>query len=520
MKVLLVLILFSVYLCISVNPFDLTNKNGDIIVGQYLVFFNTACLAETNYDVIDEFLALFTCYNFNTKLVDLYPDIGDYFIVVNKDELCDYNDNTQIEFPYFCINSIEQDAWGTVDSSECACTSRNVNPSVFYNLDSLTPHIDNGIEFVQCISGYDPGFDIIVMDSGIDATHEEFDNIVYQRIFDAYPGDKKLYFHGTHVAGIIVGQNYGVFRAQNTKVKLLDVRVIDSSPSVNMCDFTNGYKAIIDYLQNNPQRNAIINFSIRWDNSEIFDKLLALMRQNGGIMFASAGNKAVQSCLQSPSSSSDTFSVGSLDKNFDQSWFSNYGACVNIWAPGENITSAYVGGGSYSVTGTSMAAPLVAGVAANILMTNPQFNVDDIRRKLLSLFNGAEYDVNFDRPDIDPEYKIFPQYTAPVLNQPRVQGSCKLYMYDSYAYNGHNNDRYAYNGNDAYGYNNDRYAYKGNDAHGYNNDRYAYNSEYKNNRYGYREYGYNRYQKNEYEGKGYKKKGYWKKGGNNEKHRG
>eukprot|EP01083_Nonionella_stella_P071896 193430_1 len=402
---------------IEQKPFVLKRKYSNAIDGEYLIFFDSDCLAKEskkNTDVQQHFLDLFECYPLNTKKIDLFPDIDDHWIVVNHQSNCNLNDDTNIDFLDYCIDSVEQNRRSKVldssyKSSECTCSSRSVEDRL-YNLDSLTPQITDGFEFVQCESDYDPGFDLIIMDTGINNKHPEFQGIRYERIYDADEGNA-ISRHGTHVAGTFCGLTYGAFRAKNTKVKLVDVRAVDSDNHIDKCAYINSYGAIIHYLRDK-KRKAIINISLGDVKGEDLDlsfnkhiKFLKMIRESGGIVITSAGNDNTDACNQQPAASRDTIAVGNVDADFNKAPKSNYGRCVDIWAPGDKIWSANVAGGAIVLSGTSMSSPLVAGVAANILMTNPQFDFQDIMDTLLD--GGVDLDF--------------------VADQPRVQGTCDIY---------------------------------------------------------------------------------------------
>ena len=90
-------------------------------------------------------------------------------------------------------------------------------------MNSVCPSISDGVEYILYDPGYATNVDIVVMDSGIDASHPQLDDITIERIFDPAPNETSLDPYGTFVAGIIVGKDYGVFRAKSSTTKLLDV---------------------------------------------------------------------------------------------------------------------------------------------------------------------------------------------------------------------------------------------------------------------------------------------------------
>ena len=121
-------------------------------------------------------------------------------IVLNKKKKCNNNDGIEIEFDDYCITEVEEDEEITpYQVGNATCTSRTVS-SALWNLDQATPSVQGGFEYIEYGLGFN-GFDIIVMDSGIESTHSQFDGISIERIFDAYPGTA-LSNHGTHVAGL------------------------------------------------------------------------------------------------------------------------------------------------------------------------------------------------------------------------------------------------------------------------------------------------------------------------------
>eukprot|EP00486_Rosalina_sp_Unknown_P012110 CAMPEP_0201592578 /NCGR_PEP_ID=MMETSP0190_2-20130828/190441_1 /ASSEMBLY_ACC=CAM_ASM_000263 /TAXON_ID=37353 /ORGANISM="Rosalina sp." /LENGTH=341 /DNA_ID=CAMNT_0048051425 /DNA_START=209 /DNA_END=1234 /DNA_ORIENTATION=- len=258
----------------------------------------------------------------------------------------------------------------------------------------------------------DPNFDIIVMDgAGISTTHNEFIDMNITRIFDGKDGAEITSNHATFIAGIIAGYNVGVARlANSTYAKLLDVRTNGASYSALL----SGFDAIIDYL-NTTGRKAIISISAGAPGSgqtSIIDRIKTIYNLNG-LMIVSAGNWNISSHDVYPASSPYTISVGSHDSNIFKSSFSNYD--VDIYAPGTNVYSAsYNNGDSYVYSsGTSYAAPFVTGVAANILLSNPDYDLDDLLEKLLDY---AAYDVSDEFGNTD---------------LPRVQISCDEYATSS-----------------------------------------------------------------------------------------
>jgi subtilisin family serine protease len=170
--------------------------------------------------------------------------------------------------------------------------------------------------------------------------------------------------HGTHVAGTVGGEITGVAKG----VTIVPVRVLDSCGAGTTSMVLNGLKWIInDHL---PGEKAVVNMSIGFDSSATsIDSAITTMLGEGIVVVAAAGNDGGSACNTTPAGTAGTISVGAINSSSVEPWYSNYGACVDLWAPGSDVLSSWPKSGSsintyYLETGTSMAAPHVAGVAA------------------------------------------------------------------------------------------------------------------------------------------------------------
>ena len=199
-----------------------------------------------------------------------------------------------------------------------------------------------------------------VVDTGIDATHSEFGGRVNSG-FDAVnggSGQTDCNGHGTHVAGTIASQTYGVAKA----ARLVPVRVLG-------CDGSGTYSGVIaglDWIaQNRPStQRAIVNMSLGGGASSSLDSAVASLVASGVAVVVAAGNSNTDACTTSPARAASAITVGATAINDSRASFSNYGSCLDLFAPGANITSTIPANQTATYSGTSMAAPHVAGVAA------------------------------------------------------------------------------------------------------------------------------------------------------------
>eukprot|EP01084_Bolivina_argentea_P083134 150528_1 len=405
------------------------------IFDEFMVYFNPECLQdklnEREYnehkkgqftvehvkdEIIREFLDEYSCFFQDEKIKDEFENIGDYWILVKKKKNCVDDDEKEIEWDDYCIKQVEEDELVEVylNYFNNICSTRNVEGAL-WNLDKTSSYKSSGLEYIQFDSDFDPQMDIVIMDTGVDSTHSQFSGITYKLLYDAYPDHITYPFHdhGTHCAGTVLGNTYGVFKAQSSKIKLLDVRVMyrrssDGKGIGHAWAILNGYNAIIDYLNHN-NRKVVINMSFGGGNTNQKNTALRNIRKSGGISIAAAGNSNVNAAGRSPASSSNTIAVGAHDQNGNKAYFSNYGATVDIWAPGVSIKSAVRGGGSASKHGTSMAAPLIAGIAASMLASDFDLSFDEIKT---ALKNYAVFDLNDEHG---------------LTDQPRAKISCSEY---------------------------------------------------------------------------------------------
>jgi PKD repeat protein len=222
------------------------------------------------------------------------------------------------------------------------------------------------------------GVTAYVIDCGILYSHQEFGGRASFG-YDYFGGDgSDCYGHGTHVAGTIGGANYGVAPG----VSLVSVKVMDCTGSGSM----SGVIAGVDWIITNRRLPAVANLSLGGPSTASLDQAVTSLMNAGVVVVVAAGNSTVDACSTSPAEAPDVITVGATDQNDARASFSNYGSCIDLFAPGVSIISSYYTSTSaYAyMSGTSMAAPHVAGVAALELQHYPSLPARAVRDSLFA----------------------------------------------------------------------------------------------------------------------------------------
>jgi hypothetical protein len=232
-----------------------------------------------------------------------------------------------------------------------------------------------------------------ILDSGIDFGHREFGGRAvpgFDAVGDGRDG-QDCTGHGTHVAGTVGGATFGVAPG----AELVSVRVLDCSGRGSYA----GVLAGLDWVADNAVQPAVLNASLGGPFSEAVNDATDALARAGVLPVVAAGNSAKDACGVSPASASDALTVGASDENDHQSVFSDYGACVSLFAPGQDIVSARLGGGSVVKDGTSMASPHAAGVALLYKAEHPRATAAEVARWLLGESTKDVLTVDHGSPD-------------------------------------------------------------------------------------------------------------------------
>ncbi len=277
------------------------------------------------------------------------------------------------------LAALRQDARVAYIEADQIMTADAIQSDATWGLDRIDQR-DLPLSSTYTYTNSGSGVNVYIIDTGIRISHVEFGgraSVGYDAIGDGQNGND-CNGHGTHVAGTVGGAVYGVAKS----VRLYAVRVLNCSGSGT----NSGVIAGVDWVRQNAQKPAVANMSLGGGASSALDAAVN-NAINAGITFAlAAGNSNRDACNYSPARVAAGITVGATTSTDARASYSNYGNCLDLFAPGSSITSAWINNDSSTstISGTSMATPHVAGVAALYLQSNPAASPATVRNAIVA----------------------------------------------------------------------------------------------------------------------------------------
>jgi serine protease len=337
-------------------------KNPNRIENNYIVVLNDAVVGEEGLFSIAPYIAAELATTHRGKLKHIYQHALNGFAVEMSAE------DAERLSQDFRVLFVEEDGTVTADVTQ-------TNPP--WGLDRIDQR-NRPLSATYTYNWTGSGVRAYVIDTGIRTAHTQFGGRA-SNVFDAFGGSgADCHGHGTHVAGTIGGSTYGVAKS----ALLRGVRVLDCNGSGS----NSGVIAGVDWVRQNHIAPAVANMSLGGGASSALDTAVNNLHNANVTIAVAAGNSNANACNSSPARAANAITVGSTTTTDARSSFSNFGTCLDIFAPGSGILSAWFSSNTATATlsGTSMASPHVAGAAALYKQANPSASASTIRNALVN----------------------------------------------------------------------------------------------------------------------------------------
>jgi subtilisin family serine protease len=358
----LVLMAFASVPTQSQRQNDKLHKKANKIVNSYIVVLDDSVVGERGEFSIAPYIADEIAGNYRGKIKHVYKHALNGFAIEMSEAAAEAVSQD------FRVKYVEEDGVMTADVTQS-------NPP--WGLDRIDQrNLPLNATYIYNWTG--SGVRVYVIDTGIRTAHTQFGGRA-SNVFDAFGGNgQDCHGHGTHVSGTVGGSTYGVAKS----ALLRGVRVLDCSGSGS----TSGVIAGVDWVRNNHIAPAVANMSLGGGASTALDNAVNNLHNANVTIAVAAGNSNANACNSSPARAVNAITTGSTTTSDARSSFSNFGTCLDIFAPGSGILSAWFTSNTATATlsGTSMASPHVAGVAALYKQANPSASSTTIRNAIVN----------------------------------------------------------------------------------------------------------------------------------------
>lgn len=302
-----------------------------------------------------------------------------------------------------CLMNMDYDFLISVEQFHCKTQMTNqimydvTSKPAAWHLDYLNVVRDNKYSYIEHVIE-EVSVDIWILDTGVNWKHKEFEQTQIIEEDPSFTIQNLTHPHGTGTASAAGGLNYGTskhFQIHNFPVCKLggscanrDIELGLKRVLSHVKDrYEHGHRSVINLSLGTPLGYNPINTTLGMYYNGLFKEI----SEHGGVVVVAAGNSNQNACNWLYSYSPYVISVGSIDKNYNKSGFSNFGECIDIWAFGSDVPLAYSINDSNVIqykSGTSFASPIVSGLVANLLYHQPRLTKDEILNILYQKVNG------------------------------------------------------------------------------------------------------------------------------------
>ena len=341
---------------------DKLRKNVNKIENSYIVVLDDSVVGERGLYSIAPYIASEMAATHRGKLKHTYQNALNGFAV--EMSAADAEALSQD----FRVKFVEEDGVMTADTTQS-------NPP--WGLDRIDQR-NRPLSATYTYNWTGSGVRAYVIDTGIRTTHTQFGGRA-SNVFDAFGGNgADCNGHGTHVAGTIGGSTYGVAKSSLPR----GVRVLDCNGSGS----TSGVISGVDWVTANHISPAVANMSLGGGASSALDTSVNNLSNSGVPIAVAAGNSNTDACTSSPARAANAITVGATTTTDARASFSNFGVCLDLFAPGSGILSSWFTSDTATATlsGTSMASPHVAGVAALYKQFSPSASSTTVRNAIVN----------------------------------------------------------------------------------------------------------------------------------------
>lgn len=341
---------------------DKLRKNSHKIENNYIVVLDDSVVGERGLYSIAPYIANEMAAVHRGKLKHTYQNALNGFAVEMSAE------NAEALSQDFRVKYVEEDGVVTVDTTQS-------NPP--WGLDRIDQR-NRPLSATYTYNWTGSGVRAYVIDTGIRTTHTQFGGRA-SNVFDAFGGNgADCNGHGTHVSGTIGGSTYGVAKS----ALLRGVRVLDCNGSGS----TSGVISGVDWVTANHINPAVANMSLGGGVSSALDTAVNNLSNSGVPIAVAAGNSNADACGSSPARAANAITTGATTTTDARASFSNFGTCLDLFAPGSGILSSWFSSDTATATlsGTSMASPHVAGVAALYKQFSPSASSTTVRNAIVN----------------------------------------------------------------------------------------------------------------------------------------